>query len=237
MEHAFIIHRCIDKKNLLSKDLAEILGSNFGHIDMELFKNQFSNKSLKTGSRYKFVRKTLHLPHPATIRSWAGNVVCEPGFLSNVISSLSAKLQLSGETECALILDEMSIRSDTQWDKKKSQFVGNVDYGEIKGEDAENIASNVLVVMAVGLKSPWQKPIAYFLDISNSIVLDICHMLKLARNTLGDMKYFVTPTGDTISWEYIKALYDIQQQDILDIANKLKTKICGICNNIFKKEW
>ena len=75
-------------------------------------------------------------------------MVCKPGFLSNVISSLSAKLHLSRETECALILDEISIRSDTQWDKKKSQFVGNIDYGEIKGEDAENIASNVLVVMA-----------------------------------------------------------------------------------------
>ena len=180
----------------------------------------------------------------------------------------------------------MSIRSDTQWDKKKSQFVGNVDYGEIKGEDAENITSNVLVIMVVGLKSPWQKPIAYFLtnktnsqiqaqiikkaiillyneniivksltfdgptknvatarklgcnidnlegsfphpcrpDLKVYIVLDICHMLKLARNALGDMKYFVTPTGETISWAYIKALYDIQQQDILHIANKLKTK-------------
>ena len=29
---------------------------------------------------YKFVRKTLHLPHPATLRSWAGNGVCKPGF-------------------------------------------------------------------------------------------------------------------------------------------------------------
>ena len=70
--------------------------------------------------------------------------ICEPGFISNVISILSAKLQLSRETECALILDEMSIRSDTQWDNKNSQFVGYVDYGEIKGKDAENIASNVL---------------------------------------------------------------------------------------------
>ena len=123
-----------------------------------IVQNQF-NKSLKTGSRYskdikefsislhfysprayKFVRKTLHLPHPATIRSWAGDVVCEPGFLSNVIGSLSTKLQLNGETECALILDEMCICSDMQWDKKNSQFVGNVDYGEAKSGDAENIA-------------------------------------------------------------------------------------------------
>ena len=49
-------------------------------------------------------------------------------------------------------------------------------------------------------------------------------MLKLGRNALEDMKYFVTPTGDTISWEHIKSLYDIQKQDILHIGNKLKTK-------------
>ena len=295
----------LDQKSLISKELAEILGNNFGHIDMALFKNECRNKNLETGSRYskdikefaislhlysprayKFVRKTLHLPHPATLRSWAGNVVCEPGFLSNVISSVSAKLPLSGETECALILDEMSIRKDTQWDKRQSKFVGNVDYGKIKGEDSENIATNVLVVMAVGLKSPWQRPIAYFLtnktnseiqaqiikkaiillyeenvvvksvtfdgptkniatarklgcniddlqgsfphpcrpDLNVYIILDICHMLKLARNALGDMNVFVTPKEEKISWEFIKALYDIQQQDILHIGNKLKTK-------------
>ena len=42
-----------EKKNLLSKDLVEILGSNFGLIDMKLLiQSKFDNKSLKTGSRY-----------------------------------------------------------------------------------------------------------------------------------------------------------------------------------------
>ena len=41
-----------EKKNLLSKDLVEIWGSNFGLIDMKLFQSKFDNKSLKTGSRY-----------------------------------------------------------------------------------------------------------------------------------------------------------------------------------------
>ena len=91
------------------------------------------------------------------------HVACEPDFLSNAMKSFSTKLHLSGENECALIVDEMSIRSETKWDSKLSKFVGNVDYGNIKGENPENMATNVLVVMAVGLKSNWKIPIAYFL--------------------------------------------------------------------------
>ena len=45
-------------------------------------------------------------------------------------------------------------------------------------------------------------------DLKVFVVLDICHMLKLARNALEDMKSFVTSSRDKVSWE---ALYDIQQ--------------------------
>ena len=297
--------KTLNEKELISKEFSDVLGSNFGHIEVDLFKNEVKNRGLQSGSRYsndikefavslhfysprayKFVRKTLHLPHPATLRSWAGNVVCEPGFLSNAIKSFSTKLQLSGENECALIVDEMSIRTETKWDRKLSKFVGNVDYGNIKGENQENMATNVLVVMAVGLKAHWKIPIAYFLtnrtnseiqaqiikrsitllynesiivksvtfdgptkniatarklgckiddlqgsfphpcrpDLTVYVILDICHMLKLARNALGDMKVFLTPKGEKISWEFLEALYKIQQQDILHIGNLLKTK-------------
>ena len=33
---------------------------------------------------YKFVRKALHLPHPATIRSRCVNISCQPGFLEKL---------------------------------------------------------------------------------------------------------------------------------------------------------
>lgn len=159
--------------------------------------------------------------------------------------------------------------------------------GQKKNEDPDNIATNVLVIMAAGLKKSWQMPIGYFLankttsatqsqlvleaikllynkaeiivksvtfdgptknistaeklgcdikslkgsfphpcrpDLMVYVVLDICHMIKLARNALGDLKIFKTPTGETISWGFVEALYEIQQQDILHLANKLKTK-------------
>ncbi len=38
------------------------------------------------------------------------------------------------------------------------------------------------------------------------IFLDVCHMLKLIRNTLGDHKIFVDGDGQKIFWEYITEL-------------------------------
>lgn len=81
----------------------------------------------------------------------AADVACEPGFLMTTISSLAGKSALDGESECGLIVDEMSIRSGTLWDRKNpNKFVGNVNYGKTEGEDPENIAKNVFVIMAAG---------------------------------------------------------------------------------------
>ena len=66
------------------------------------------------------------------------------------ISSLAGKAALDGESECGLIVDKMPIRSETLWDRKNSKFVGNVDYRKTEGEDPQNIAKNVLVIMAAG---------------------------------------------------------------------------------------
>ena len=54
-------------------------------------------------------------------------------------------------------------------------------------------------------------------------ILEICHMLKLARNALADMKTFFTQSGGKISWDFVQALYRVQQKDILHLGNKLKT--------------
>ena len=49
-------------------------------------------------------------------------------------------------------------------------------------------------------------------------------MLKLARNAFTDIKILSTPSGEEISWEYVLALHRTQQKDVLNFANKLKSK-------------
>ena len=43
-------------------------------------------------------------------------------------------------------------------------------------------------------------------------ILDICHMLKLARNAFADMHVFVTQCGEKISREYIRELHKAQRK-------------------------
>ena len=71
---------------------------------------------------YNFVRKSLHLPHPATLRPWAADVACEPGFLTATINNVAGKFALDGESECGLILDKMSIRKENTLGQKKTKI-------------------------------------------------------------------------------------------------------------------
>ena len=82
----------LDKNNLISKELGDILDSNIGYMDKKLFINESKNQARKSGSRYSQdirnnlpfiyifiaqeltnfpVRKTLHFPHPANTLRWS----------------------------------------------------------------------------------------------------------------------------------------------------------------------
>ena len=54
-------------------------------------------------------------------------------------------------------------------------------------------------------------------------IFDACHLIKLVRNCLAT-KGTILHNGDTISWQYIEKLHEIQQTDNLNLANKLKAK-------------
>ena len=56
------------------------------------------------------------------------------------------------------------------------------------------------------------------------VIFDICHMIKLARNTFSDLTIFCTTFNKKISWQHILLLYQTQQKDILHLGNKLKSQ-------------
>lgn len=49
---------------------------------------------------------------------------------------------------------------------------------------------------------------------------DPCHMVKLARNTLGNNKILISNEG-AVKWSYIDQLFEVQNQLSLKFANKL----------------
>ena len=56
-------------------------------------------------------------------------------------------------------------------------------------------------------------------------VIDVCHMIQLMRNLLGDYKTIYGDKGGKctcICWQYIEALNDLQKDLGFSLANKLK---------------
>jgi DNA transposase THAP9 len=284
----------MEKVGKITPNDASVLDSNFSGMPLELFQNEKHNTDAKSPrySRpvkefalslfyyspcaYSFVRESLHLPHPSTVRSWSASVQCQPGFLANVFQQLKQDVQQDIEmVDCALMFDSMSIRKQTVWDLSLNKYVGFVDCGIASLEPVEELASEVLVILLVGLKKKWKCPVAYFLinKISSSVqcelvrtalvmsadaglrvwtvtcdgafanietfrllgckfgttynefdpsfkhpsqtyrcfaVLDVCHMLKLARNTLADLRELRSSEGK-IQWKFMTELARVQE--------------------------
>ena len=83
----------------------------------------------------------------------------------------------------------------------------------------------MLNALGADLKVPYIQP--YFLnplDKEKKIYdfLDICHMLKLIRNTLGDSGILHDKDGNTISWQYLVELQKLQEKEGVRLGNKLK---------------
>ena len=51
------------------------------------------------------------------------------------------------------------------------------------------------------------------------VFLDICHMIKLVRNTLGKGLVLVDKDGGKVSWQYIVQLENLQREEGLRLGN------------------
>ena len=57
------------------------------------------------------------------------------------------------------------------------------------------------------------------------VILDPCHMLKLARNALGSLNSSSDNSGNKIKWSFVfQNLCSIQEEQGMKMANKLSPK-------------
>lgn len=101
----------------------------------------------------------------------------------------------------------------------------------------DGLSSNINMFKNLGctLQSPNINPIFKHPLSNYDIVafLDPCHMLKLIRNTFGEKKLLLDDDDDRlIDWKYVAALHNLQEQEGLNLANKLK----GAHINFFKQK-
>lgn len=116
---------------------------------------------------YNYVRRIFDtcLPHPNTLFNWYKSIDAEPGFTAESIDRLEDKVKYSQkEIICALVADEMHIRPQ-KTHKSGNIYEGLVDMG--LGADASNeVATQMYVMMLVGLNDSFKIPLAYFLVAS-----------------------------------------------------------------------
>lgn len=88
---------------------------------------------------------------------------------------------------CGVVIDAMSLKSSLEWDHHKSKMMGLVDFGrnvDIPGEDTP--VKEALVIMAVGIRSAWKLPLAYFFCAGYSASLQ-AELLKHVFDQLLDV--------------------------------------------------
>jgi hypothetical protein len=171
----------LKKENLLSHDSISVLEGRFSEVQLDVVKslvgkkkgkgNRFSSEAKDfaitlfyySPNAYNFVSKLLNLPNPRSIRRYVGSIDCHPGFQIPAFQHLDSHKGDVNYSEASLCVDGMSIKELIQFDQKLGKCVGYVDLGggSSTGEDVP--ANESLVVMAVGLRSYWKLPLAYFL--------------------------------------------------------------------------
>ncbi|GFS26769.1 THAP domain-containing protein 9 [Elysia marginata] len=134
---------------------------------------------------YDFLRKFLTLPDVSTIRRWSSSIGCEPGFLSDALDHIAKKKESNLQmADVCIMFDSMAIKKEIVFDNKTGKYSGCVDFGT-NSDCADHLATEALVVMAVGMRTHWKQRIAYFLvdkicaKMQSQIVRDaICHLTE-----------------------------------------------------------
>lgn len=209
------ILKTLHGKNLISKEDQLLLG-NIGVENHELLSRQMV--SSKTGKltrkvfspelrcfaltlnyyspkAYLYVRKTFGtcLPHPRTLSKWYSTIEGRPGFTKEALNALKLIKDNNPDKKiyCALIIDEMKIKTTPEWHTNAGRKYGHVDFGFDFVTDNSEEATDALVFLLVGINTTWKVPIGYFLvkGVSGQLRARLVTMaIDLVNNTGMEIK-------------------------------------------------
>ncbi|NWH97120.1 THAP9 transposase, partial [Tichodroma muraria] len=143
---------------------------------------------------YDYLRKILPLPHPYSLTkqvficSWLSNNKAAAGFSSDIFLRLQEKLERGDQAYryCVVLVQDVSLQKQQEWDPQTKRLTGFVDLGAgILDADEAPLASEAIVLMAVGISSPWTAPLGYFLVNSTSGRF-LAQLLRQAINKLNN---------------------------------------------------
>ena len=93
------------------------------------------------------------LPHQRALEKWCKSVEVKPGFTEYSFDALRSKVSAAREEgkclKAALIVDEMAVRQQVEWDGYK--YHGFVDFGTDLDDDTLPVAKVALTFMVVAV--------------------------------------------------------------------------------------
>ncbi|XP_036709243.1 DNA transposase THAP9 isoform X1 [Balaenoptera musculus] len=195
-----LIDALVEEK-LLSEETECLLRAQFSDFKWELYNwretaeystemKQFACTLYLCSSKvYDYVRKILKLPHSSILRTWLSKCKPGPGFSSNVFSFLQRKVENGDQLYqyCSLIITGVSLKQQLQWDPSSHHLLGFMDFGLGKLDaDETPLASETVLLMAVGISGHWRTPLGYFFVNRASGYLQ-AQLLRLTIGKLSDI--------------------------------------------------
>lgn len=121
--------------------------------------------------------------------SWLSNNEAAAGFSSDIFLRLQEKVERGDQSYryCAVLVQEVSLQKQQEWDPQTKRLTGFVDLGAgVLDADEAPLASEAIVLMAVGISSSWTAPLGYFLVNSTSGRF-LAQLLRQAINKLNNI--------------------------------------------------
>ena len=116
---------------------------------------------------YRFLSSIYALPSKSTLSVWLQSMQVQPGISNDLMraTSIRAECFQPRDRVCALMIDEMSIKSLLSYDKQFDVVYGFQDCGEsFKRENL--VATSAVVFMVCELSLSWKQPVGYVLTKS-----------------------------------------------------------------------
>ncbi|KAM7155727.1 DNA transposase THAP9 isoform 2-T2 [Molossus nigricans] len=195
-----LIDALVEEK-LLSEETECLLRAQFSDFKWELYNwretSEYSTEMkqfactlyLCSSKVYDYIRKILKLPHSSILRTWLSKCKSSPGFNSNSFSFLQQRVE-NGDQQyqyCSLIIKGISLKQQLQWDPSSQHLQGFMDFGLGKLDaDEMPLASETILLMAVGICGHWRTPLGYFFVNRASGYLQ-AQLLRLTVGKLSDI--------------------------------------------------
>ncbi|XP_074445277.1 DNA transposase THAP9 isoform X2 [Larus michahellis] len=160
---------------------------------------------------YDYLRKIFPLPHPYSLTNWLSNNEAAAGFSNNIFLRLQEKVERGEQAYryCALMVQDMSLQKQQEWDPQTQRLTGFVDFGAgALDADEAPLASEAIILMAVGISSPWTAPLGYFFVNSTTghLLAQLLRQTINKLNNIGIMVLAVTSGATARGAETARAL-------------------------------